>query len=278
MDELDFDGKKYISSKRAATLTGYAKDYVGQLCREGRVDARLVGRSWYVYEESILKHRFKDDAEGATHHAIEEENIEVSKEANNEVSNLVEPSEITNKQATWEQATYTPEIVEEVIPMPEALKKSNESTEVQHPDLTDMQDAWKSWFEESHPEPIKNVLDKENIEEEEKGTAVPMHTPQKNVEPQSVHIDIDIPSQIREEPMIPTFQQQSIPERTYSERTYTENTNVKETSYLALKALCVAIVIICSSLTFVALGFGQTENIYRGISILESLSGETVVK
>ncbi len=58
MDEIIIDDKRYISSKRAAHLTGYAKDYVGQLCREGRVQARLVGRAWYVLETAIQDHRF----------------------------------------------------------------------------------------------------------------------------------------------------------------------------------------------------------------------------
>ncbi|MHB1163603.1 MAG: hypothetical protein ACYCZZ_03760, partial [Minisyncoccota bacterium] len=58
MDELLIEGKKYISSKQAAKITGYAKDYIGQLCREGRVSARLVGRSWYVLEAAIQDHRF----------------------------------------------------------------------------------------------------------------------------------------------------------------------------------------------------------------------------
>ena len=58
MDEILIEEKKYISSKRAAKITGYAKDYVGQLCREGRVPARLVGRSWYVLESAIQDHRF----------------------------------------------------------------------------------------------------------------------------------------------------------------------------------------------------------------------------
>jgi hypothetical protein len=65
MDELTLDDKKYISSKQAAKITGYAKDYVGQLCREGRVQARLVGRSWYVLESSIKDHRFGTDTVGA---------------------------------------------------------------------------------------------------------------------------------------------------------------------------------------------------------------------
>jgi len=58
MEEIVIDEKKYISSKRAAKETGYAKDYVGQLCREGRVQARLVGRAWYVLESAIYDHRF----------------------------------------------------------------------------------------------------------------------------------------------------------------------------------------------------------------------------
>ncbi len=58
MDEILIEDKRYVSSKRAAKLTGYAKDYVGQLCREGRVPARLVGRSWYVLESAIQDHRF----------------------------------------------------------------------------------------------------------------------------------------------------------------------------------------------------------------------------
>src|SRR3989344_5795304 len=54
-ESLIFEGKKFISSKRASEITGYAKDYIGQLCRAGRIEARLVGRNWYVEEESILK-------------------------------------------------------------------------------------------------------------------------------------------------------------------------------------------------------------------------------
>lgn len=56
MDELVLSGEKYISSKRASALTGYAKDYVGQLVRTGKVEATRVGRSWFVLERSILAH------------------------------------------------------------------------------------------------------------------------------------------------------------------------------------------------------------------------------
>lgn len=66
MDELKIGEEVYISTKRAARVTGYAKDYIGQLCREGRVEAKLVGRSWYVREESLRGHRFGEGEETPT--------------------------------------------------------------------------------------------------------------------------------------------------------------------------------------------------------------------
>ncbi len=60
MNELEIQGKKYISSKRAAELTGYAKDYVGQLARAGKVPGTRVGRAWYVEESALLLHARSD--------------------------------------------------------------------------------------------------------------------------------------------------------------------------------------------------------------------------
>ncbi len=60
--ELSFDGKQYISSKRAAELTGYAQDYIGQLGRKGLIDARRVGGLWYVFLESLNAHQIKAES------------------------------------------------------------------------------------------------------------------------------------------------------------------------------------------------------------------------
>jgi hypothetical protein len=54
---LYLKGKKYISARRAADLTGYASDYIGQLCRGKKISSSLVGRSWYVLESEILDHK-----------------------------------------------------------------------------------------------------------------------------------------------------------------------------------------------------------------------------
>ncbi|HEY9480614.1 MAG TPA: hypothetical protein VIR98_00055, partial [Candidatus Paceibacterota bacterium] len=56
-DHLYFEGKKFISSRRAAQLCGYTQDYVGQLIRGKKIEARMVGRLWFVAEESILTYQ-----------------------------------------------------------------------------------------------------------------------------------------------------------------------------------------------------------------------------
>ncbi|MFA6405732.1 MAG: hypothetical protein WCW46_03250, partial [Candidatus Paceibacterota bacterium] len=57
---LKFNGKKFISARRAADITGYTSDYVGQLCRAKKIKSKLVGRSWYVVEDEILDHKNKN--------------------------------------------------------------------------------------------------------------------------------------------------------------------------------------------------------------------------
>lgn len=129
MDEITIGDKKYVSSKQAAKITGYAKDYVGQLCREGRVEARLVGRNWYVLESAIREHRF-----GSGKEASEEVKGEPSKPSVEAIS-------------TWEQPQYkaeTPTFVPPLAPKP--------PTPVESAAIVDMQSAWKEWFEEKKPQ------------------------------------------------------------------------------------------------------------------------------
>ncbi len=97
MNELTLDGKIYVSSKRAAEITGYAKDYVGQLCREGHVEARLVGRNWYVLETSIREHRF----------GKKEEVVEASIETRKPTANV----------SAWEKTHYESEVPAYIPPI-----------------------------------------------------------------------------------------------------------------------------------------------------------------
>lgn len=58
-DEITLDGERYISSRRAAQLSGYAQDYIGQLARKGGVEARRVGGLWYISTKSLEAHQQK---------------------------------------------------------------------------------------------------------------------------------------------------------------------------------------------------------------------------
>jgi hypothetical protein len=55
------DGKDYISASRAAKITGYNQDYVGQLARLVTVPSRQVGNRWYVQREALIEHKNEKD-------------------------------------------------------------------------------------------------------------------------------------------------------------------------------------------------------------------------
>jgi len=141
MDELVIEDKKYISSKRAANITGYAKDYVGQLAREGYVEARRVGRNWYVLESAIKDHRFGNPTESGSQ--------EPRQEAKSEARS------VTN---TWEAPRYTPveaghlPSINRLRSDPEPILGRTEPVPVEETrdssrPLENLQDTWQAWFD-----------------------------------------------------------------------------------------------------------------------------------
>lgn len=149
MDEILIGEKKYISSKQAAKLTGYAKDYVGQLCREGRVPARLVGRSWYVLESAIHDHRFSDQKDEST--------------------DMPEPEAL----AAWESPRYEATAIE-MLPSVNRLKEiesgHEEKTVSEH-----LQDSWREWFDrvaEERPALLTTEIESQAFEAEERAEEV----------------------------------------------------------------------------------------------------------
>jgi hypothetical protein len=57
MDVLRIEEKDYVKSSVLARELGYTSDYIGQLCRGGKVDAKLFGRTWYVERSSVEGHK-----------------------------------------------------------------------------------------------------------------------------------------------------------------------------------------------------------------------------
>ncbi len=182
MDEILIEEKKYVSSKRAAKLTGYAKDYIGQLCREGRVPARLVGRSWYVLESAIQDHRF-----GPTDTEPEKEGRSVSPRRG-----ISQEWEAPRYEASQGEALPVIKHEPEVDTAPttqDANQVSIEKTD-QH-----LQDSWREWFDRiahtgevlassstQEQENLKNTNQKEEVEqtdrqvEEAESVNIPLNT------------------------------------------------------------------------------------------------------
>lgn len=191
MNEITIGDKVYISAKRAAEITGYARDYVGQLCREGHVDAKMVGRSWYVYEPSIRAHRFGPEAVVAP----QKGEITADQEPDEEPAAQTEPMEPaaepesipTATASDWQTPKYTseePNTLPELSPasLEELLPPAEET-------LTDMQAAWREWFEQK-----QNVLETPEIESPEVIDA-------RNEAYEDAHEPIEAPEEVGDEVM-----------------------------------------------------------------------------
>ena len=181
MDEILIEEKKYVSSKQAAKITGYAKDYIGQLCREGRVPARLVGRSWYVLETAIQDHRFGD-------RVVEP----VAKAEERAPSSL---------QSTWEPPRYESSPVEVLtfrnrqqgqgaaLPVTDR-EKTEDNSSAQH-----LQDVWQEFFnraEETRQEApaIMPESRDQSIEEPEEWQQKATENEENEIEEEEVSIPI----------------------------------------------------------------------------------------
>ncbi len=191
MDEILIGEKVYISSKRAAQLTGYAKDYIGQLCREGRVPARLVGRGWYVLESAIQDHRF--GAPTPLEDVIKEE------------SKVEETPEILPK--TWESPRYEASEGED-LPSVNRLRANMEQEQIVETEKPsqNLEDSWQTWFSRigqtvptsdvvvEEPEELEKEVETE-VEEREEEVQVPIHTiydlPSQIVMPVAVQEEIE---------------------------------------------------------------------------------------
>ena len=171
MDEILIEEKKYVSSKRAAKVTGYAKDYIGQLCREGRVPARLVGRSWYVLESAIHDHRFGDTAPGSPAAGL--------------------PKENGLSTSTWESPRYEASSAE-ILPSVNRLRDADAHPTDQDDVAQHLQDSWRAWFDRvADTEPV-SLATLVVPEEQEKDPPIPLGAGEEEV-PIPIHTVYELP-------------------------------------------------------------------------------------
>jgi hypothetical protein len=57
MEKVVLDGREYTKASVVAKQFNYTSDYLGQLCRGKKIDARVIGRTWFVNVDSLQGHR-----------------------------------------------------------------------------------------------------------------------------------------------------------------------------------------------------------------------------
>ena len=96
MFEINIDSNSSrISLARAAQLTGYHQDYLGQLCRLGKLPAEKVGRNWFTSTEALnnLFNGQKEAQETAVLESAEAtlEDFDVTQDDITEVEEVTQP-------------------------------------------------------------------------------------------------------------------------------------------------------------------------------------------
>ncbi len=137
-------------------MTGYTKDYVGQLCREGKIIAQLVGRNWYILETSIHKHRFELENQSLLQHQTVSKTTHRQDNMrhhliNNSINYIHDNADIIQLQKK-----------EPHDPDPDQLKDIQHTEEYAEPSpkgkadaLSTMQNVWQEWFTTAMPESQK---------------------------------------------------------------------------------------------------------------------------
>lgn len=262
--------KTYISSKRAAEITGYAKDYIGQLCREGRVNARLVGRNWYVLEESLRSHRFGE---------------EPKKRAEEQENKIQEDGVVA---PTWEVSRYE---AEEPVRIPELEDTSHTDSpdistkETRQPGdqsiVADMQTAWKDWFlkrgheqEEVVETPVMTEVMQDQGEKPALGEVVSAEESEK---PVSVHIErISMEEKRPEEVSLPREEKP----RVFDEILKEKRMSLETKNWLRRVIVVISTVMALSSLSVALLGSGIFDSYVAspvpGLEFIRYLSGVSV--
>jgi hypothetical protein len=77
MNVISIDGVEYVKASIIAKQFNYTADYVGQLCRGRKVDAKLVGRTWYVNHLSLTSHKNARNAKESSAEKVLENNDDV---------------------------------------------------------------------------------------------------------------------------------------------------------------------------------------------------------
>lgn len=102
------EGINYISSSRAAEITKYSNDYIGQLCRAGKISAKRIGRLWFVDEAILLEYKKKSDENFKSQEELVAEGSTIQNDGMNSISafdGIVDESRLSNLESNSSKQT-----------------------------------------------------------------------------------------------------------------------------------------------------------------------------
>ena len=117
-DSFIIEGKKYISSKRASAISDYSSDYIGQLCRANKLDCKMIGRAWFVTEESVHLHKAIISREESVRNRIENLKGKVDEVSKNTFTKIVINKDSTPAVTPAPVKTPAPVSTPVVTPVP----------------------------------------------------------------------------------------------------------------------------------------------------------------
>ena len=270
MDEIIIDQKKYVSSKRAAELTGYAKDYVGQLCREGRVPARLVGRSWYVLESAIQDHRFGTGRDSSPE-------VKEEPQKKHEEASVLPP--------TWESPHYEA-VHEDSLPQINRLRVTSTQTieaisgESDQDAVARMRESWKQWFATTPNDTVSETVEEqpEEVAPTKEENALPPEPEEITVpeveQPVSVAIHAIHHPELARDAVRDLPAEQVVDDRRYAQAPMAEAEHRKPRTFRAIKAL-IYFIVFCTLIVGVA-GSGFMDKIIISKEQVGFLAGISV--
>jgi hypothetical protein len=59
---IDIDGARHVAAAVLAAKSGYTRDYIARLARQGRITGRQLGTHWYISEVSFLEFFMRQEA------------------------------------------------------------------------------------------------------------------------------------------------------------------------------------------------------------------------
>ncbi len=140
MDTVTVQGEKYTKTAVLAKEFGYTTDYLGQLCREEKVDAELVGRAWYIKRDSLLEYRdsrYQNSSIGyaSTEQSHSKKSVPIEPQIDHKTLRII--NNISEKQASNLPPKYE---TDDQSLLPEVRKEVVGSSKAGEPDLSERVD------------------------------------------------------------------------------------------------------------------------------------------